>query len=269
MVAVHIVAYTPNTWYLSPEYKDYLDYYMVLVMVISWARFFFYFLLEKSISKLLLTLVEMVGDTLSFLLLMGCYILVQASIFTTLFQDTLPANYGSMILSFRTLFDAGLAVYSYKGMESKEIVHSILLILHVFLTNVLLLNYLIAILSTTYENMQQSGIFKYKVNLYQYCERYMSAFEEGELGELIKHPPPMSVFSIFLLPLSFNKKLFSKASTFFSYGMYWVENIVFIFIFLLYEISILFITYFKVYFNIIRASEGLFTKIFFVGVWMV
>lgn len=264
-----MIAYTPNHWYLNQEYKDYVDYYMLLVMITSWARFFIYFLLEKAISKLLLTLVEMVGDTLSFLLLIGCYILVQASIFTTLYQDQLPANYGSMILSFRTLFDAGLAVYSYKGMESEEVVHSSLLVLHVFLTNVLLLNYLIAILSTTYENMQQSGIFKYKVNLYQYCERYMRAFDEGEIGEMILHPPPMSVFSAMLLPFSIHPKLFKRASKVFSYLMYWCENIVLMNAFLLYELLILFITYFKVYLNILRASEGLFTKIFYVGVWMV
>ncbi|CAI2359649.1 unnamed protein product [Moneuplotes crassus] len=269
LLAIYVVAFTPNKKFLEREYKDYLDYFMLFVMIVSWARFFLYFLLEKSISKLLLTLVEMVGDTLSFLLLIGCYILVQASIFTTLFQDTLPDNYGSMILSFRTLFDAGLAVYSYKGMESKEIVHSILLILHVFVTNVLLLNYLIAILSTTYENMQQSGIFKYKVNLYQYCERYMRAYEEGELGELVLHPTPTSSLSVCLLPFFVCRKLFNKLSKIFSYTVFWAENFVVLILFLIYECTILFLTYGKVYLNIVRASEGLFTKIFFVGIWVV
>lgn len=208
---------SPNEKYLDTSYKDNLDYFMLFVMVVSWTRFFLYFLLEKSISKLLLTLVEMIGDTLSYLLLMVCYILVQASIFTTLYQDTLPANYGTIILSFRTLFDAGLAVYSYKGMESKVIVHSLQLMMHVFLTNVLLLNYLIAILSTTYENMKQSGIFKYKVNLYKYCERYMTAYDEGGTGEFVLHPPPVSLTTIVLIPFIVNKTVFNKVSKFYSY----------------------------------------------------
>ena len=258
----------PSEKYLDDKIKDYLDYYMLLVLVVSWARFFLYFLLEKEISKLLLTLVEMVGDTLSFLLLIFCYILVQASIFTTLYQDQLSTNYGSLILSFRTLYDAGLAVYSFKGMENQEVIHSLLLVLHVFLTNVLLLNYLIAILSTTYENMQQSGIFKYKVNLYRYCERYMNAFEEGCLGELVLHPPPLSAFSLLLIPSVVNKKVTYIVSTVFSYSMHWGENIIFLLFFLIYECIILLITYAKVYLNIIRASEGLYTKIYFVGVWM-
>ena len=126
---------------------------MLLVLVIPSPRFFLYYLLEKKISKPLLTLVEMVGDTLSFLLLIFCYILVQASIFTTLYQDQLVTNYESLILSFRTLYDESLVVYSFKGMKNQEVIHSLLLVFHVFLTNVLLLNYLIKILSTTYEKM--------------------------------------------------------------------------------------------------------------------
>jgi len=50
--------------------------------------------------------------------------------------------------------------------------------------------------------------------------------------------------------------------------MFWAENIVFLSSFLFYEFAILLLTYGKVYLNIFRASEGLFTKIFFVGVWV-
>jgi hypothetical protein len=51
-------------------------------------------------------------------------------------------------------------------MDDRILSFSILLIIYVFFGNILLMNYLIAILSTTYENMKQTGIFKYKVNLY-------------------------------------------------------------------------------------------------------
>lgn len=189
---------------------------------------------------------------------------MQASVFTTLYQDALPNSYGSLILSFRTLFDAGLAVYSYQSIDTK-----FLLIIHVFTMNVLLLNYLIAILSTTYENMQQSGIFKYKVNLYKYCERYMNAHKEGALGELVLHPPPLSAFAVLLIPFVVNKKLMRFTSKVFSLTMHWVENLIFLNAFLVYEFFMCPLTYFKVYINIIRASEGLFTKIFYVGMWLV
>lgn len=74
--------------------------------------------------------------------------------------------FGGLALTVRTLFDAAVGQYTYQGMGSRELSYSILLIGHVFFTNILLMNYLIAILSTTYDNMKQTGIFRYKVNLY-------------------------------------------------------------------------------------------------------
>ena len=71
-----------------------------------------YFLLVKEISKLLLILYEMIMSTLSFMLVFLCYLVVFGSVFCVLFQDVLPENYGSILLAVRTLFDAGLAVYS-------------------------------------------------------------------------------------------------------------------------------------------------------------
>lgn len=98
-----------------------------------------------------------------------------ASIFTTLFQNILK-NYSTLDNSLKNLFDAGLAVYNYKFLGSHEVIYSILMVLHVLGTNMLLLNYLIAIISTAYSNMQITGIFLYKVNVYEYCERFIQAF---------------------------------------------------------------------------------------------
>lgn len=139
---------------------------MILVLCICWLRFFVYFLVVREISKLLLTLIAMVGDTLSFMFIVCCFILIMASVFTTLYQDTNPAMFGGLALTVRTLFDAAIGQYTYSGMGGRELSYSILLIGHVFFSNILLMNYLIAILSTTYDNMKQTGIFRYKVNLY-------------------------------------------------------------------------------------------------------
>jgi hypothetical protein len=44
-------------------------------------------------------------------------------------------------------------------MGNREVSYSILQVAYVFLGNILLMNYLIAILSTTYDNMKETGIF--------------------------------------------------------------------------------------------------------------
>lgn len=174
--------------------------YMNFVLCMSWVRFFAYFLPIRNVSKLILTLFAMVSDTLSFLFIMGCFILIMASIFTTLYQDDNPDKYGGLGATIQTLFNDAMAVFDYDGMEGREYSHSLLTIFTVFFANILLMNYLIAILSTTYEKMRESGIFKYKCNLYQYCERYMVAFSEPAYGGLVIYPPPLCYLTILLIP---------------------------------------------------------------------
>lgn len=141
-------------------------------------------------------------------------------------------------------------------MGARTLSHTILIMVHVFFSNVLLLNYLIAILSTTYENMKETGIFKYKVNLYQYCERFQTAFADRSYGEIILHPPPLSYLSATMIPFLVSPFLMKYVSKGYSYLLFWIENLVFIGIFLGFECAIFPIAYLKVWINIIRNSIG-------------
>lgn len=145
--AVVLISIIDPDVFTQPKTKDLIDYFMILVLCISWLRFFSYFLVVRSISKLLLTLIAMIGDTISFLFLVSCFILIMASIFTTLYQDTNPDKYGGIARTVRTLFNAVVAQYDYDDMDGREVSHSILTIFHVFFSNIILMNYLIAILS--------------------------------------------------------------------------------------------------------------------------
>lgn len=51
------------------------------------------------------------------------------------------------------------------------------MMIHVGLGNIFLLNYLVAILSTVYEIMQDGGEFAYKSNKYNFIEKYSIAFQ--------------------------------------------------------------------------------------------
>ena len=83
--AVFLMKYVNPNDLLDPNKKEWIDYFMIFVLCISWLRFFFYFLVVKQISTLLLTLISMVWDTLSFLFIICCFLVIMASIFTTLF----------------------------------------------------------------------------------------------------------------------------------------------------------------------------------------
>ena len=99
---------------------------MIFVLVVSWLRFFLYFLVVRDISKLLLLIFEMLTDTLSFIFIVVCYLVIIGSVFTTLYQDINPSKFGGLPLSVRTLYDGLMAVYDYKGMAGKEMSFSIL-----------------------------------------------------------------------------------------------------------------------------------------------
>jgi hypothetical protein len=55
-----------------------------------------------------------------------------------------------------------MAVYSYVGSGKQEYFYSVLVILNLFISSILMLNFMIAILSTTYGQLLESGSFKYK-----------------------------------------------------------------------------------------------------------
>ena len=75
----------------------------------------------RLISKMILTLYQMLYETLSFVFIVISYLIVVSSIFTTLYQDINPSKFNGLAMSARTLFDAIMAVYDYAGMGDKEL----------------------------------------------------------------------------------------------------------------------------------------------------
>lgn len=64
---------------------------------------------------------EMIAETIAFIFIVICYLLLVASIFTTLYQDVNPNKFGGMALSLWTLFNAGsITLYTYTGMGDQE-----------------------------------------------------------------------------------------------------------------------------------------------------
>ena len=153
-------------------------------------------------------------------------------------------------------------------MGGRDLSYAILMIFFVFFANILLMNFLIAILSTTYDNMKQTGIFEYKINLYMYCERFIKAFGDRAYGEIVLHPPPLSFLSAMMIPFLVSSTAMKYISKGFSYLMYWLENSVFILGFLLFEMGISPFAYLKVWFNLIKNSMGILNLITNCLVWL-
>jgi hypothetical protein len=146
---------------------------------------------------MILTLQFMVIDTIAFMLLLAAWLLLSAFCFTTLFQDTENNVYSNLYTTVQLMYNSLLGGYSNIGIGLKLYnLHIIVNIFYVYMSNILLLNYLIAIMSTTYGNMMDSGIFMYKVNLYNYCERYLTAFKNSYYSEFVLHTAPINVLIV-------------------------------------------------------------------------
>lgn len=141
---------------------------------------------------------------------------------------------------------------------------------YVYMSNILLLNYLIAIMSTTYSVMQDSGSFMYKVNLYNYCERYLVAFGNDAYGELALHAAPISILTtpMMIVVFMFKRQWMVVFSKYYSYFMHWLENCIFLVFFIIIETLLVFPVYLKNIFQIGWASMGLFTTVYYVARWV-
>lgn len=169
----------------------------------------------------------------------------------------------------RTLYDASLLVYNYKGMSDSEMSFSFIYDIHIFFGNILLINFLVAILTSTYQKMQQTAIFKYKVNLFQYCQKYMIAFENESIAEFIIHAPPLCFLTTPMILFSGVSAAMKPISKGFSYFMFWGENFFFFIFFSLYEFILVPFVFGKIFYNILTCSYGLFTTIFYCFVWII
>ena len=197
---------------------------------------------------------------------------LSAAIFTTVFQDINKSLYGDFITSSKTMFDGLMASYGYKGFGEYEMLHMVMLWTHIFIANILLLNYLIAILSDSYVGMLEKGKFLYKVIVYQYCERYMVGLENEKYGQLVIQSAPLAVLNFPITILTIIPKIpdwvLISVSNGFGLFMFWLENIAWLSLFLTFEVVLTPIVYFKNLFVVAYVSQGALLKIWNTLAWL-
>jgi len=91
----------------------------------------------------------MIMDTLSFTFLIALVTFISATAFTTRFHE-LDTQFSNIFSTMRYLFDATVANYEYEEYGKYHRAFSIFLMIHIVVTNVFLLNYLIAVIDSIY-----------------------------------------------------------------------------------------------------------------------
>jgi hypothetical protein len=90
--------------------------------------------------------------------------------------------------------------------------------------------------------------FEHKIYMIDYCSRFQIAFLDLQYGEILLHPPPLNLFTIPIFVVAIFDKGYSLRM--FSILSYWIENIIFILVFLIFEIMIWPLVFVKVIVNI-------------------
>ena len=159
--------------------------------------------------------------------------------------------------------------YGYTVGADEQYKHTYFLIFHIFISNIFLLNYLIAILSTVYEVMNEQGDFAYKSFKYQYIERYLKGMENKGYSELVIHMPPVNYLTILLFAPALTSQIaMDRSSQVFSYIIFWFENLVFyVPLMMIIEIVLIPYIYIRMIINIMRAEDFI-PAIMFSLAWM-
>ncbi len=182
-----------------------MTYFITIVICLNWIKLYLNFQCFRGTSALIKTLFYIVQSTLYFLVLLVCYFLIVATFFMILYSKLLKDYYASFSLSLNTLFDGMFFSYNHPRFETAydteqyELVFRILFSLHVFISGILLTNYLVAILSTVFsETMddEEERDFCYFSSIYSYSNKFRPGMLDSTFGHYLLLLPPFNFISL-------------------------------------------------------------------------
>jgi len=189
----------------------------------------------------------MIKETMAFMVVVICYMMFQAITFMLLFKEYSMDTYFDLPLSLRSMIDFMNGNYNRTtDYGREEDLHIFLSIFHLFMSKILLINYIIAMLMTVYNGMREKGDFAYKSNRYEYIERYQTALSDGwGYSELVTNPAPLNMVMVVVLPWIFNKPMFKKVADIISKTFFWIENLAYMVVLVAYSYMLIPLIYVK------------------------
>ena len=164
-----------------------------------WVNVLYKFRLTRFFGPLYKMIEQMLKDIIVFMALYAMQLVLFACVGHILFSD-IP-EYDGIFTGTKTLFDASLGNYAFvtlKGNAKGSLLGDLFLIFFVVINHILLINLLIAILSSTYSFYESHGMSLYVSGILQ----MRSATEyENRYGALVACFPPWNVFILPFLSL--------------------------------------------------------------------
>lgn len=94
---------------------------MNVILIISWIRFFSYFLVINLISKLAITFFRMLKEAVPFIIIVCCYMILMTTVFTTMFNSANPEEvdeYKTLDSTLYNLFNFMVGEYDQLDMKN-------------------------------------------------------------------------------------------------------------------------------------------------------
>ena len=166
---------------------------------IQFARLVYALQVNRTFGPMVKILMTMMMNLALFLVLFTVIFFIFVGAGQILFSEL--ADFSNLENTMKTLFSSSVGEFSYNTYDSlQEIdpkVGYVYITVFMIIISVMLLNFLIAILSTTYSNlnMVKNGLYMRKV--IQYRQRYNY---DRYYSSIVYAPPPLNLISMFFLP---------------------------------------------------------------------
>mmetsp|Transcript_8018 Transcript_8018/g.7094 ORF Transcript_8018/g.7094 Transcript_8018/m.7094 type:complete len:848 (+) Transcript_8018:309-2852(+) len=220
-----------------------LDILYAVAMTALWIRILFMFRLTRFLGPLIKMVFNMLWDIMIFMVLFGILLVIYASMAVLLFYT--ETGYTDFWEALVTLFGSALGNFDLAGLDGSnkgKLVGELYLISFIILCNVLILNLLIAILSSTYAKLEEKKLVLY---INEILKLRSSLEYDARASGLISAFPPWNVFPLLFSPLFFFMKNTRKLNEFICYISYIPIMCVVSILFIVLNIVILPLAYFK------------------------
>jgi len=173
--------------------------FLAVIIFFMWSRFLLQMQLTRTFGPMLRIITVMVGDVFKFLAIWSVLLALLASVSSLLFGSLLKySQFKNVLLN---MFGTGLGSYDlsdFAEMESGPELGEVITILAVIINNVVLLNFIIAILADTYGKLSSQSLGLYYDGIISRIPVYE---DDSRYGALIVGTPPFNVLSVLMMPV--------------------------------------------------------------------
>ena len=204
---------------VNNENIEFEPYIYAIGSMCLWIKILFFFRLTRFLGPLFKIIQSMLSNIAIFMVLFITQLIIFGTVGNLLFNSM--DAYQSFYITLKTLFSAALANYDFADLEGNprgEIVGDCFIIIFIILNNILLLNLLIAILSSTYAIFEGNKLVLY---INEILKLRSSMQYNKSNSSLISTFPPWNIIAILFMPFI----MLSKGSTLANQILFHIEYV--------------------------------------------